>query len=82
RYINLSFNYFCNFYRIIEVKQESYIKLDENGAEVAATTGDKVVLSPLDPNKHRFELNRSFIFMINETSTNACILTGRISKFK
>ena len=66
----------------IQVKQESYIKLDENGAEVAATTGDKVVLSPLDPNKHRFELNRSFIFMINETSTNACILTGRISKFK
>jgi len=62
---------------------ESYIKLDEDGAEVAAVTGGGIVtIDSWNPDKWRFRLDRPFIFMINETSTNACILTGRISKFK
>lgn len=67
----------------LEAFHESYIKLDEDGAEVAAVTGGKyVTLAPSAPDKWRFRLDRPFIFMINETSTNACILAGRISKFK
>ena len=60
---------------------ETYIKLDEKGAEVAAVTGDLAYTSSgiILP---EFKLDRPFIFMINETSTNACILAGRISKFK
>lgn len=64
------------------VRHESYIKLDEEGAKVAAATGDVIYWEALDPDKVYFRLDRPFIFMINETSTNACILTGRISKFK
>ena len=67
---------------IATVLHESYIKLDEEGAKVAAVTGDDIYWEALDPNKVLFCLNRPFIFMINETSTNACILAGRISKFK
>lgn len=64
----------------IAVKQETYIKIDEDGAEVAAVIGDDVFISypVLIPS---FILNRPFIFMINETSTNACILMGCIRKF-
>ena len=65
----------------ITVYHETYIKLDEKGAEVAAVTGDLAYTSSgiILP---EFKLDRPFIFMINETSTNACILAGRISKFK
>lgn len=67
----------------LKVFHESYINLDEEGAEVAAVTGGVYgTISGPQPNKWRFRLDRPFIFMINETSTNACILTGRISKFK
>ncbi len=67
----------------LEAFHESCIKLDEDGAEVAAVTGGGMVtLDSWNPDKWRFRLDRPFIFMINETSTNACILAGRISKFK
>ncbi len=67
----------------LKVFHESYINLDEEGAEVAAVTGGVYeTISGPQPNKWHFRIDRPFIFMINETSTNACILAGRISKFK
>ena len=62
--------------------QEAYINLDEKGTEVAAVTSAIGTIDIWDPTKWRFHLDRPIIFMINETSTNACILAGRISKFK
>lgn len=67
---------------ILGIKQQSYISINEEGAEGASVTGDRAITSTGEPPIIvPFKLNRPFLFMINETSTNACILMGCITKF-
>ena len=65
--------------RITEVKQKTYIDVNENGTEAAAVTSVEigVGMAPPDP-KPEFRANRPFLFLIQENSTGTILFMGKI----
>ncbi|MEZ3551557.1 MAG: hypothetical protein K1W02_12690 [Muribaculaceae bacterium] len=65
------------------VKQAASFSIDETGAEAAAvSSGELIDTSPgsIDPNHlYTVKVDRPFFFFINEFSSGACVLSGRIS---
>jgi serpin B len=64
------------------LKQDTYIKVDEEGTEAVAVTqsgGDESV-GPPSSGPVNFYLNRPFAFTINETSTNTVLFMGKVTE--
>lgn len=62
----------------ISYRQYTSFAVDENGAEAAAVTSGSVDPTAPGPSKLSMRVDRPFYFFINEYSTGACILSGRI----
>ncbi|HPN47258.1 MAG TPA: serpin family protein, partial [Bacteroidales bacterium] len=60
------------------LKQKTFVKVDEEGAEAAAVTivGIKLTSAPLD--EIHMTLDRPFLFVIKEKSTSCVLFMGRI----
>ena len=68
---------------ISQVLQKVKIDVTEKGTEFAAVTVISFVTSALPttpPQKIVFDADRPFVYMIRETSTNAILLIGTLSK--
>ena len=62
-----------------KVVHETYLKVDESGAEVAAITEDELVwIAPDISGVWEFNLDRPFLVFIDEGSTGACIMAAKI----
>ena len=69
--------------KISQVLQKVKIDVNEKGTEFAAVTVITAVTSALpttQPKKIVFDADRSFVYMIRETSTNAILLIGTLSR--
>ena len=69
--------------KISQVLQKVKIDVTEKGTEFAAVTAITAVTSALPttpPKKIVFDADRPFVYMIRETSTNAILLIGTLSK--
>jgi serpin B len=60
---------------ISEVMHKTFLQVDEEGTEAAAVTSVGVVLTSLPPT---IEVNRPFVFLIREKSSNAILFIGRL----
>lgn len=61
------------------VKQKTFIKVDETGAEAAAVTGIGMETTSIDEKQpHTFCLNRPFLFLIRESHTGVLLFVGRV----
>ena len=72
-----SSNVFINLF-----KQSAYLKVDEKGAEAAATTivgGGETMAGPLF-RKADFHMNRPFAFIIKENSTGTILFMGKVTE--
>jgi len=67
---------------VSEVKQVTYIKVDEEGTEAAAVTGGMVdsYLAPAPNELLTFHMNRPFAYMIREKKTGVILFMGRVVK--
>jgi serpin B len=69
---------------VSEVIQKSYISVDENGTEAAAVTIVNMYATSIGPQPNPaeviMEVNRPFIFVINEQSTGAILFIGKVTK--
>ena len=66
------------------LKQFTYLRVDEEGAEAAAVTisgMDVSAAAPPSTGPVKFFLNRPFVFMINEISTGTVLFMGKVTKF-
>jgi serpin B len=59
------------------VKHKTFVDVNEEGTEAAAATSVGVVLTSMPPSVH---LNRPFIFMIREKSSNTILFIGKLVK--
>lgn len=64
---------------VSEVKQGTFIKVDEEGTEAAAVTGGKGDISP-GLESGIFHINRPFAFLIKERSTGIILFMGKVTK--
>ncbi|MDO9680075.1 MAG: serpin family protein [Bacteroidales bacterium] len=68
---------------VSDVIQKSYISVDENGTEAAAVTIVNMYATSIGPQPNPaeviMEVNRPFIFLINEQSTGAILFIGKVT---
>ncbi len=67
---------------ISEVKQKTYIDVDEVGTEAAAATSVEIVETSLvvdEDEPFEMDVNRPFIFAITDTATDAILFLGQIN---
>nr|XP_056707809.1 uncharacterized protein LOC130479427 [Euleptes europaea] len=64
------------YVKVSQVLQRAYIEVDEAGTEAAAGTGSEITPYSMPP---VIRVNRPFIFMIYEDSTNALLFVGRVA---
>lgn len=60
------------------VKHDSYLKIDEKGTEAAAVTTVGVVATSLEPEVPVMEVNRPYLLVIRELSTDNLLFVGKI----
>ncbi len=60
---------------ISEVKHKTFVEVNEEGTEAAAATSVGVVLTSMPPSVY---LNRPFIFLIREKSSNTILFIGKL----
>jgi serpin B len=66
---------------ISEVKQKTYIDVNEEGTEAAAVTSVEFIFTSVNPNqKPTFRANRPFLFAIQENSTGTVLFMGKIGE--
>ncbi len=68
---------------VMTIKQSAMFSVDETGAEGAAVTFDDIFGSAgpdYKPTVQTITVDRPFFFFINEVSTGACILSGRVAE--
>jgi len=67
--------------RISSVVHEAFIRVDEAGTEAAAATaaGSSASAAP-GPRPIQFLVNRPFVFVLRDTTTNAILFTGTVSR--
>ena len=62
------------------LRQESVLEIDEKGAEAAVVTANGIyVASGEKPRLREINIDRPFMFFITESSTGACVVSGRIT---
>ncbi|NLJ44577.1 MAG: serpin family protein [Bacteroidales bacterium] len=64
---------------INEVTHQSFIETDEEGTEAAAATVVEIGLTSVGPTSFEFRMDRPFIFIIRETTTNSILFMGRVA---
>jgi serine protease inhibitor len=57
------------------VKHDSYVKVDEKGTEAAAVTTVGIIRTNLPPT---IRVNRPYLFVIRERSTNNLLFAGKV----
>ncbi|XP_048342163.1 protein Z-dependent protease inhibitor [Sphaerodactylus townsendi] len=62
--------------KVSQVLQKAYIEVDEAGTEAAAGTGSEITPYSMPP---VIRVNRPFVFMIYEDTTNALLFVGRVA---
>lgn len=62
------------------ITQSTSLALDEEGCEAAAVTITNTFTSILDPVQGKVVIDSPFYFFLNEVSTGACLMSGRISE--
>ncbi|MCK4661619.1 MAG: serpin family protein [Bacteroidales bacterium] len=62
---------------ISRVIHKTYVDVNEQGTEAAAVTAVEIGVTSFEPNKN-FIVNKPFIFVIKEKSTNAIIFMGKV----
>jgi serpin B len=66
---------------ISEVKQKTFVSVDEKGAEAAAVTSINMCVTSIgQSNKVSFRADRPFLFAIRENSTGVVLFMGKIGK--
>ncbi len=64
---------------INEVTHQSFIETDEVGTEAAAATVVEIGLTSAGPSAFEFRMDRPFMFIIRETTTNSILFMGRVA---
>ncbi|WP_266203144.1 serpin family protein [Pontibacter kalidii] len=60
---------------ISEVKHKTFVEVNEEGTEATAATSVGIVVTSLPPSIH---INRPFVFLIREKSSNAILFIGKL----
>ncbi|WP_276499827.1 serpin family protein [Pontibacter litorisediminis] len=60
---------------ISEVKHKTFVEVNEEGTEAAAATSVGIVVTSLPPS---IRINRPFVFLIRERSSNAILFIGKL----
>jgi len=63
---------------ISQVRQKTYIEVDEKGTEAAAVTIIEMPTSEEYPPKPVFYANRPFLFVIQENTTGTMLFMGKV----
>ena len=66
---------------ISQVKQKTYIEVDEKGTEAAAVTALEAATTSVDP-RPVFLVNQPFLFVIQENTTGTALFIGKIGNPK
>jgi len=61
------------------VKQNTFVEVDEEGTEAAAVTTIGIELASIPPQAQEFIVDKPFIFVIRERTTNTILFIGRVS---
>ncbi len=61
-----------------DIKQKTYIKVDEKGSTAAAATSVTFGLTAAYPQPEEIKINKPFVFAIRQTSTNTILFLGVI----
>ena len=61
-----------------DIKQKTYIKVDEQGSTAAAATSVTFGLTAVYPGANEIKINKPFVFAIRQTSTNTVLFLGVI----
>jgi serine protease inhibitor len=67
---------------ISEVKQKSFVEVDEKGTEAAAVTGISVVATGIEmqpPKPFEMIVNRPFLFVISDNATDSILFIGIVN---
>jgi serpin B len=64
---------------INEVTHQAFIETNEEGTEAAAATVVEIGLTSVGPLPFEFKIDRPFIYIIRETTTNTIIFMGRVA---
>lgn len=68
---------------ISKIEQANYFNIDEEGTDAAAVTGTGFVSSPGEPIEVKeLQINRPFLFILKEKSTNTILFMGRMNAIK
>ena len=62
----------------IKLRQGTSISVDEEGAKVVTVSSGEILIGAPSA-EYKLEFNRPFYFFLTETSTGACLLSGRIA---
>lgn len=63
---------------ISEVKQKTFIEVNEKGSEAAAVTSVAVMRTSLAPDPLRFTVDRPFVFLIRERTSGTVLFMGLV----
>jgi len=63
---------------ISEVKQKTFIEVNEEGSEAAAVTSVAVMRTSLAPDPLRFTVDRPFVFLIRERTSGTVLFMGLV----
>ncbi|MBN1153634.1 serpin family protein [candidate division KSB1 bacterium] len=63
---------------ISDVLHKAYLVVDEEGSEAAAVTSVTMKAVSVDPDEFRMVVDRPFIFLIRENSTNLILFMGKV----
>ena len=64
---------------ISEVVHKAYVKVDEEGTEAAAATAVGMALTAMPDTPMEMNVNRPFVFIIEDTATGSIIFMGKIA---
>ena len=65
---------------LITFRQKAMFEVDEDGARaVAVSSGEGKVMAPMPSEPIEINIDRPFMFFITESSTGACVVSGRIT---
>jgi len=66
---------------VSEVKQKTFIEVNEEGAEAAAVTSVAMIKNAVGPPQPvTFRADRPFLFLIQESSSGVILFMGKIGK--
>lgn len=67
---------------ISEVRQKTFIEVNEEGSEAAAITSVSIMRASLEPEPAVFRADRPFVFVIRETGSGVILFTGIVRNLK